>query len=68
MNNKNVINNIFEMNVLKVRKYLKQFLEFSIIPKNERKTIKIILRGLKRTFFLRFLEELRSSKIAFEIY
>ena len=55
---------------LKVSKSRKQFLVFSILPKNERKTKKNILRAVRINFlvFVHFLEELRIPKIAFEIY
>ena len=55
---------------LKVRKSQMQFLEFSILPKNEWKTIKIIPRALMITFFpffVRFLGEFRITKITYEI-
>ena len=50
---------------------LKQFLLFSIIPKNERKMGKKYLKELSGyifSFFVRFFEELKIPKIAFEIF
>ena len=46
----------------------KQFLELSILPKNERKQEKNTLKAFFFAFFLRSLEELRIPKIVFEIY
>ena len=59
--------NVRNPSLLKVSKSRKQFLKFSILPKNERKTEKIYLETSQDIFF-RFLEELRIPKIAFEIY
>ena len=54
--------------MVKVSKSQKQFLVFSITPKNERKTGKNILRAFRIFFvFCSFLEELRIPKNAFEI-
>jgi len=57
--------------LLKVSKSWKKKLEFSILPKNEWNTIKNYPDSSKDSFFesfIRFLEELIISKVAFEIY
>ena len=63
--------NIFSCHAyLKVNKSRKQFLEFSILPKNKRKTWKNF-KSSQDNFILclvQFLEELRIPKNVFEIY
>ena len=55
---------------LKVSKSRKQFLELSILPKNERKTRKSSLRALRIIFlmFRSFFGRNENSKFFFEIY
>ena len=46
--------------VLKVSKFQKQIILFSILPKNERKTSILVARILGEKFFVQFLGKLRA--------
>ena len=54
--------------MVKVKQSQKQIMVSSILPKNEQNSISCVKKMPRIVGFIRFLEELRRPKIAFEIY
>ena len=59
---------LFKCFVVKVSKSQKQIMVSSILPKNEQNSLSWVKKKLRILSFVRFLGELRTPYIAFEIY